>query len=428
MGLLFFFGSSLDWWQWPYRPCHAVSARSINWYVALAFLAVGLDLLIALVALGGARTLRSWAIVNGVLVLASILLLAVAFEWWHWPYANEMTVSHRLVNVWVSVAVAILALGPLIILMLSSNDNVLPRSSIIALHEFGIREPWTDCGEAADPALIREAAERMELAVENVAKLQLSVAAARRNLAASQGPDEERNRKAELDAQLGALREAKKKRQQEQKLLAINMQSLAKPASADIWTTRLQYAVFGTPALIVLIFLMYGMINELFLPKLASIAVSRGLITFLIAVVTVTIALILVLATIVSENEQRKERFTQGKEILTMLIGVLGTIVGFYFGNSLDGAKPLVIAHPVISSDSPTAGQEIDITSSVAGGQGPYTYQVVFTPPTIITNTPKEMQSDGPIRLMGLKTAPVTKDTPFSYQIKVHDHEGRTAT
>ena len=98
--------------------------------------------------------------------------------------------------------------------------------------------------------------------------------------------------------------------------------------------------MFGVLALVVLVFLMYGITSHNLLPSLASIPVSRGLITFLIAVVTVMIALILVLATVVSDSPDLFKRFSQGKEVLTMLIGVLGTIVGFYFGNPADGMPP----------------------------------------------------------------------------------------
>ena len=62
--------------------------------------------------------------------------------------------------------------------------------------------------------------------------------------------------------------------------------------------------------------------------------VARGLITFLVAIVTVAIAIILTLSAVMSSSKDYKERFALGKEILTIFIGVLGTIVGFYFGSA----------------------------------------------------------------------------------------------
>jgi beta-lactam-binding protein with PASTA domain len=74
-----------------------------------------------------------------------------------------------------------------------------------------------------------------------------------------------------------------------------------------------------------------------FLRTLADKEVARGLITFLIAITTVGIALILALSTIVLKGgTDDDKRFDRGKQVLTILIGVLGTIVGFYFGSSLD--------------------------------------------------------------------------------------------
>jgi hypothetical protein len=62
--------------------------------------------------------------------------------------------------------------------------------------------------------------------------------------------------------------------------------------------------------------------------------VARGLITFLVAIVTVAIAIILTLSAVMSSSKDYKERFALGKEVLTIFIGVLGTIVGFYFGSA----------------------------------------------------------------------------------------------
>jgi ABC-type uncharacterized transport system permease subunit len=116
------------------------------------------------------------------------------------------------------------------------------------------------------------------------------------------------------------------------------------------WIALLQYGIFGLLAAIVLGFLMYGVVNDKLISSLATIATARGLITFLITVITVAIALVLVLATVVSESPDRIQRFQHGKDLLTVLIGILGTIVGYYFGQSTDTAKGLNIAPVYISN------------------------------------------------------------------------------
>ena len=62
---------------------------------------------------------------------------------------------------------------------------------------------------------------------------------------------------------------------------------------------------------------------------------ARGLITYIFAVVTIGIAVALVLSALTSQNPAKKTdaRFQRGKEVLSLLLGVSGTIVGFYFGS-----------------------------------------------------------------------------------------------
>lgn len=61
---------------------------------------------------------------------------------------------------------------------------------------------------------------------------------------------------------------------------------------------------------------------------------TRGLITFSVAIVTVAIALIMVFYSVFGSGlaEEIKERFTFGKDILMVFVGILGTVMGFYYG------------------------------------------------------------------------------------------------
>jgi hypothetical protein len=77
-----------------------------------------------------------------------------------------------------------------------------------------------------------------------------------------------------------------------------------------------------------------------FLDKLAEKDAARGLITFLIAIATVGIAVILAISTLIlKEGDAGDKRFDRGKQVLSILIGVLGTIVGFYFGSAATETK-----------------------------------------------------------------------------------------
>src|SRR5262249_8342764 len=99
------------------------------------------------------------------------------------------------------------------------------------------------------------------------------------------------------------------------------------------WISLIPSILFYLLAFIFLAVIIYGIHTGPLLGSLAEEKVARGLITFLIAVSTVGIAIILAVSTVVlSETSESDKRFDRGKQVLSVMIGVLGTIVGFYFG------------------------------------------------------------------------------------------------
>lgn len=108
-----------------------------------------------------------------------------------------------------------------------------------------------------------------------------------------------------------------------------------------------------------------------FLQLLQNTEISRGLITFLVALATVAIATILVIYAVTGndDKERTKERFSQGKEVLTTLVGILGTVLGFYFGSAEKGAaNDLALAEPHF--------QALQLTTHISGGSPPYRYSI----------------------------------------------------
>jgi hypothetical protein len=73
---------------------------------------------------------------------------------------------------------------------------------------------------------------------------------------------------------------------------------------------------------------------------IANVDYARGMITLLFTVGTVIIALLLTLSAIFLTGSDAKERFDRGKEVLSLLIGIFGTIIGFYFGSASQGTPP----------------------------------------------------------------------------------------
>lgn len=80
--------------------------------------------------------------------------------------------------------------------------------------------------------------------------------------------------------------------------------------------------------------------------ELSDADLARGVITFIFAVGTIGIALLLSVGALVGKTG---DEFTKGKEVLAVLIGVFGTILGFYFGTSKAPSATSAPASPASS-------------------------------------------------------------------------------
>jgi hypothetical protein len=159
--------------------------------------------------------------------------------------------------------------------------------------------------------------------------------------------------------------------------------SVAPPVETEQAGLRLQYIVFGGLAFLVLGVLAAGILTNRLVEPLQSVPGARGLITFLIAIGTIAIAVILTLASVVMEakdTEALKERLSKGKEILTVLVGVLGTIVGFYFASNPEGSVAGKMTVAVV--DKPPrveVGADASVLAMTTGGELPYDPTPIFT-------------------------------------------------
>ena len=165
------------------------------------------------------------------------------------------------------------------------------------------------------------------------------------------------------------------------------------------WLTVGQYTILSVLGLASMWFLFTALLGENkgpFLYSLSQPEVARGVITFLIAAATVSIAVLLVMAAIMSGSTNLDERFGLGKEVLTLLIGVLGTIVGFYYGSTKDDLPALRLSPVALSSSTPAIGGSFTLDAIIVGGTSPYTYSIKFNPANIIPDVIDEV-SVGPI-------------------------------
>jgi hypothetical protein len=207
------------------------------------------------------------------------------------------------------------------------------------------------------------------------------------------------------------------------------------------WTwTALIWSVFG---IFVLGSLAYGLYSSggALLQSLRDTEVARGLITFLVVFTTVAIGLTLVLYPLVgSDKEPLKDRIGFAKETFTALLGILGTILGFYFGSAtrsaleeapraeLSRSSALQVASVFISNENPKKGDTIVLSSFVSGGKPPYTYSISFTPPNVIEQVIDAMSSDGIIKQELKIPESIQEDTEFTFQIVIKDSSGELTT
>jgi hypothetical protein len=140
------------------------------------------------------------------------------------------------------------------------------------------------------------------------------------------------------------------------------------------WTADFSNPIVVLSLLILLsLFVMIGAsmlgIDHGFLASMAKADLARGLITYLFAVVTIGIAVALVLSTLVGPEptDVNDGRFQRGKEVLSLLLGVFGTIVGFYFGSESSSS----------AKETPYQLSSIDIAPQPVGTAGQITVRAV---------------------------------------------------
>jgi hypothetical protein len=201
------------------------------------------------------------------------------------------------------------------------------------------------------------------------------------------------------------------------------------------WSQLLPTVFYGVIALAIFGFIYWGLSGRQgFLESLKEITLTRGLITFLITITTMGIAIMLAISTIFAKSgEDEDKRFDRGKQVLSVLIGLLGTIVGFYFGSSPDTRAATAVTQPQalaisaasFSNSQPKKGEKITLSLSVSGGKAPYVYSITFDPPVI--QEIKGKSTDGAIKQEIVVPDTLGADTDVKYHIVVTDSDKQTA-
>ena len=162
------------------------------------------------------------------------------------------------------------------------------------------------------------------------------------------------------------------------------------------------------------------------LRNMGQVEYARGLITYLFAVVTIGTAVVLVVSALSHiADPNSDEKFQRAKEVLSLLLGIFGTIVGYYFGSEKSALPALRLIAPAIKQ-VPADGT-FTLTTAVVGGTSPYSYKIAVGTKTITEN--KLVNESGLIihestkeDLAGLQAGTNT------LEISVTDASGRSAS
>jgi uncharacterized membrane protein YhaH (DUF805 family) len=196
------------------------------------------------------------------------------------------------------------------------------------------------------------------------------------------------------------------------------------------WLYVLQYGVITVVALAFVSIIGYGIYSNSY----SDDEKARGLITFLIAVSTVGIATLTLLTAMLLRDF--KERFASAKEVLTVLVGILGTIVGFYYGqaaskeaatkttvndntNKADGAQ-VKDSNKRFDFNPLTENQNSNIKFKLADGKPHYHYRITVTPATSINAIESDLDT-GEIHELFKATLPANTST-MNFTVEDNDH------
>jgi len=157
-----------------------------------------------------------------------------------------------------------------------------------------------------------------------------------------------------------------------------------------------------------------------FIPALGEVDQARGVITFLFAFGTIGIAIITSVSIYWMDISEVEARITKAKDLLAILMGVLGTIVGFYFGSATGTSTKVAVADVTLLPASTTPGNPVTVSTRVTGGAGPYHYDIIVTDPTNKV-APADVSVLGKVSATGEISAqlPVPKDVAGNLNVKV---------
>jgi hypothetical protein len=192
-------------------------------------------------------------------------------------------------------------------------------------------------------------------------------------------------------------------------------------------------AVFG---LIVAAILTYGIFFGNFLTSVSKPDQARGLITFLFSFSTIAIFLLVAITTFWMDKSNLGDRFEKAKDLLTLMIGIFGTILGFYYGSLTgkpgEGAQGISLANVGVPNVLVAPGENTTVTATVQGGEAPVNYDLYFNDPTGTVNADglqvkNKLANGGAIAQPVTIPADIHRPTSITFTLVAHDAKGQQA-
>lgn len=101
---------------------------------------------------------------------------------------------------------------------------------------------------------------------------------------------------------------------------------------------------------------------------------ARGIITLVFVLFTIGFAaIVLIHGLFFSDLDKEDRRFTRGREVLGLFIGVVGTIIGFYFGSTEKVAAKLDVA---VRAQRQATPSKVGVNIHAVGGTPPYRFVI----------------------------------------------------
>ncbi len=120
--------------------------------------------------------------------------------------------------------------------------------------------------------------------------------------------------------------------------------------------------------------------------QLPDMEFARGIITLVFVIFTIGFAaIVLIQGLYFSDSDKEDRRFSRGREILGLFIGIVGTIVGFYFGSAEKLMAKFDIGLQAQRQSAPS--KAVVVSAHAVGGTPPFRF-TVFVGSKKVTDPP----------------------------------------